>query len=238
MALIPLSVFAAETFQFTILGIDCEACAPAIRSALKGIKGVRDPKLDWKAGVATVQIPDGFDKTKIKTAIDKIGYEAVFPGEEQKDMKPLPADVVRTLDIVSYDGKQKVDFPKILAPGKVTVVDYGAEWCSPCKFQDARLQHYVRGNPRVAVRRVDVGRWDNAAARQATKEFRTEALPYVRVYGPDGKFVGDVTGGSWTTFSSCWSKHRAVADLTARRRNGLAFTFLLLMLAVAPAAYA
>jgi thiol-disulfide isomerase/thioredoxin len=200
---------AEETFRFTVLGIDCEACAPPIVKALKGVDGVRDAKLDWKAGVATVQIPQGFEKAKMKGALDAIGYEAVFPGEEQKDLKPLSGDVVKTLDIVSYDGKQKVDVKGVLAPGKVTVLDYWAEWCSPCKFQDARLQHLVQANPKVAVRRVDVGKWDNAAARQATAEFRLGALPYVRVYDSSGKFVGAVTGGSWDKLLELVQKAKA-----------------------------
>jgi copper chaperone CopZ/thiol-disulfide isomerase/thioredoxin len=188
---------AAETFQFTVLGIDCKECAPPIVKALNGIKGVQNAKLDWRAGLATVEIPEGFEKAKIKTAIDAIGYEAVFPGETKKDLQPLPDEVAQRLDIVSYDGKQKIDVKGVLAPGKVTILDYWAEWCSPCKFQDARLQHLVMANPKVAVRRVDVGKWDNAAARQATADFRLAALPYARVYDSSGKYVGSVTGGSW-----------------------------------------
>ena len=82
-------------------------------------------------------------------------------------------------------------------PGKVTILDYWAEWCSPCHLLDVRLQHLVAGNPRLAVRRVNVGKWDNAAAKQATTEFRVAALPYVRVYDAKGKFVGAETGGPW-----------------------------------------
>ena len=196
----PAAAAAAETFKFTVLGIDCEACSPPILKALAGISGIQNPKLDWKKGTATVEIPAGFDKGKIKKTLDGIGYEAVFPGETQKDLKPLPPEVVKTLDIVSFDGKTKVDIAKVLAPGKITVLDYWAEWCSPCHFQDARLQHLLQGDPRVAVRRIDVGKWDNAAAKQATSAFRMEALPYVRVYDARGKFVGAVTGGSWDQF--------------------------------------
>lgn len=206
---LPVAAAAGETFQFTILGIDCKECAPPILKALNGIKGVQNAKLDWRKGLATVEIPAGFDRTKIKTAVDAIGYEAVFPGEEQKDLKPLPEEVVRTLDIVSYDGKQKIDVRSVLSPGKVTVLDYWAEWCSPCKFQDARLQHLVKANPKVAVRRIDVAKWDNAAARQATAEFRLGALPYVRVYDASGKFVGAVTGGSWDQFLKVLEKAQA-----------------------------
>ena len=89
------------------------------------------------------------------------------------------------------------------------VLDYWAEWCSPCKFQDARLQHLVKANPKVAVRRIDVAKWDNAAARQATAEFRLGALPYVRVYDASGKFVGAVTGGSWDQFLKVLEKAQA-----------------------------
>lgn len=197
---LPAVAGAGEVFQFTVLGIDCEACGPPILKALNGIRGVSNATLDWKKGIATVEVSEGLDTGEIKKTLDGIGYEAVFPGETQKDLKPLPPEIVKTLDIVSFDGKTKVDIGKALGSGKVTVVDYWAEWCSPCHFLDARLQHLLKGNPRVAVRRIDVGKWDNAAAKQATSEFRLEALPYVRVYDARGKFVGAVTGGSWDQF--------------------------------------
>lgn len=208
-ALVVPATAAAETFQFTVLGIDCKECAAPIVKALKGLKGTNNVKLDWKAGVASVELPQEFHKAKIKTALDAIGYEAVFPGETQKDLRPLPEDIVKTLDIVSYDGQRKIDVKSLIAPGRVTVLDYWAEWCSPCKFQDARLQHLVRANPKVAVRRIDVGKWDNAAARQATADYRLAALPYVRVYDASGKFVGAVTGGSWDKFLQLLEKAQA-----------------------------
>jgi copper chaperone CopZ len=191
------TMHAQERLTFTVVGIDCEACAPPILRALKGISGVRNVSLDWKAGVATVEVPDGFDKEKLRSALKNIGYEAVFAGEERKDLAPLPEDVRRALDIASASEGDKIDLAKTLVPGKITVLDYWAEWCSPCHLLDIRLQHLVAANPKLAVRRINVGKWDNAAARQATSDFRLEALPYVRVYDTRGKFVGAETGGMW-----------------------------------------
>ncbi len=188
---------ASEPLTFTVVGIDCEACAPPILRALKGVPGVRDPKLDWKAGTATVNVPDGFDREKIRVAIRDAGFEAVFSGEERHDLQPLPEDVRRTLDIASASDGEKIDVAKTIVLGKVTVLDYWAEWCNPCRLLEARLQHLVQANPRLAVRRVNVGKWDNAAAKQATSAFRVESLPYVRVYDTRGKFVGAETGGAW-----------------------------------------
>jgi len=188
---------ADEPLKFTVVGIDCEACAPPILKALKALPDVKNPKLDWKAGAATVEVPAGYDREKIRTALKDLGFEAVFPGEERADLKPLPEEAVARLDIAPASHGEKIDIAKTVVPGKITVLDYGATWCGPCHVLEARLQRLVMGNPGIAVRRVDVGKWDNAAAKQATSEFRIESLPYVRVYDASGKFVGAQTGGSW-----------------------------------------
>jgi thiol-disulfide isomerase/thioredoxin len=203
------SVFADQRLTFKVVGIDCEACAPPILRALKGVSAIRNASLDWKAGVATVEVPEGFDREKLRSALKNIGYEAVFAGEERKDLAPLPEDVRRALDIASASEGDKIDLTKTLVPGKVTVLDYWAEWCSPCHLLDIRLQHLVAANPRLAVRRINVGKWDNAAAHQATSDFRLEALPYVRVYDARGKFVGAETGGTWDRVLKLVDKARA-----------------------------
>ena len=208
---ITLPMQGAEPLTFTVVGIDCKACAPPILKALKGVAGVQNARLDWKAGTATVEVPDGFDREKIRKALQVIGYEAVFPGEVRKDLEALPDEVRRDLDISSASDGQKIDVAKTIVPGKVTVLDYWAEWCSPCHLVDIRLQHLVQSNPNLAVRRVNIGKWDNAAAAQATSEFRAEALPYVRVYDARGKFVGDATGGAWDKILELVEKARSRA---------------------------
>ena len=194
LAAIPLF---ADTITFKVVGIDCPACAPPIVKALESVDGVAKAKVDAKRGTATVEVPANFDRERLRTAISNAGFDAIFPGEKRKEMESLPADVVKTLDIVAYDGKKPVDLDAITVRGKVTVVDFYADWCGPCRVLETRLQRYMQAHSTVALRRVNIGHWDNAAAKQATKEFRTEALPYVRVYDGKGKFVSSVTGGMW-----------------------------------------
>jgi copper chaperone CopZ len=179
--MIPTLFFLA--YSFKVIGIDCAGCAPPIVKALRAVPGVTSAKVDTKSGLVTVEIPDGFDKSKLRAAVVNAGFET------EESFKALPPEVAKKLDIAPYDGKS-------LAAGKITVVDYYADWCGPCHVLEARLQRYMVAHPNVAVRRADIGKWDTRFAREATK-FGAEALPYIRVYDARGKFVAAVTGSMW-----------------------------------------
>lgn len=187
----------ADSFTFKVLGIDCASCAPPIVKALSAVPGVKNARVDAKAQTATVELPAQFDRETLRTAISNAGFVAVFPGEKPRDIEALPESVVRTLDIRAYTDGKRVDISSILAPKKVTIVDFYADWCGPCRVLEARLQHLMNGGrPDLALRRINIGHWDNAAAKQAT-ELHAEALPYIRVYDARGTFVTAVTGGMW-----------------------------------------
>lgn len=193
----PSASASADTFTFTVVGMDCAACGPPIVKTLESVDGVKHAKVDWKSKTATVELPSTFDKQKIRTALTDAGFESIFPGEERREIQPLPADVVKSLDIIEYNEGKRVDIPSLMAAGKITIVDFYGAWCGPCRVLETRLQHLMRGKSNLALRRVDIGKWDNEAAKQATREFHAEALPYIRVYDARGKFVGSVTGGMW-----------------------------------------
>jgi copper chaperone CopZ/thiol-disulfide isomerase/thioredoxin len=191
------SAAAADTLTFKVVGIDCPSCAPPIVKALNSVEGVTRARVDAKAKTAIVEVPAGFDREKLRAAVSGAGFEAVFPGEKPRDIEPLPPDVVKALDIRSFTDGHRVDLDRLVAPGKVTIVDFYADWCGPCHVLEVRLQHLMTGNKKnLAVRRVNIGKWDNDAAKQAT-ELRAEALPYIRIYDARGKFVTAVTGGMW-----------------------------------------
>lgn len=191
------SAAAAEPFTFTIVGMDCAACGPPIVKTLTAVEGVKSAKVDWKSETATVDVPAQFDRQKLRVALTNAGFESIFPGEERKEIQPLAPEILKTLDIIEYKDGKRVDIAKLMAPGKITIVDFYGEWCGPCRVLETRLQHLMRGQGNIALRRVDIGKWDNDAAKQATREFHAEALPYIRVYDAKGKFVASVTGGMW-----------------------------------------
>ncbi|MGB0372346.1 MAG: thioredoxin family protein [Opitutales bacterium] len=98
-------------------------------------------------------------------------------------------------------GKKKADFkdyrldgapinlPKILAPGKINMVDFYADWCGPCKKMEPELKKIIAANPDVALRKVDIVNWDTPVVDQ----FKIRSIPNVWVFDKGGKLVGKPT---------------------------------------------
>jgi copper chaperone CopZ len=184
----------AETFRFHVIGIECQLCAAPIQKALASTPGVERARVDWKKETAEVDVPPAFDKNNLKVALDNLGFVAVFPGETAKGFEPLAPEELAKLDIRRFDGKSAVDEKELSAQGKTTLIDYYADWCGPCKTLELRLERYMTAHSEIALRRVDIGKWDNTAARQITRQ-GAASLPYVRVYDGSGTLVGN--GGMW-----------------------------------------
>lgn len=194
-AAVPLG---AESLQFTVVSIDSKDGEAPVLKALNAIPGVRNARVeDWRAGTASVDVDEGFDRERLRTALRDVGFEAEFPGEPRKGLQPLPEEVRRTLDIASASEGPEIELAKVLVPGKVTLIDYWASWCGPCHLLDARLQRLARSQPKLAVRRVNVAKFDNPAGKQAAQEFGIRAIPYVRVYDTRGRFLGEDRDGNW-----------------------------------------
>lgn len=83
-------------------------------------------------------------------------------------------------------GGAAIDLPALLPKGKVTVVDFYADWCGPCRAIAPQLEALAKGDPRVAVVKVDIVNWDTPVANQ----FNLHSIPHMQVYDEAGRAVG------------------------------------------------
>src|SRR5437016_12691127 len=114
------------------------------------------------------------------------------PLKNQDDKLPAPAAIVagRGLQAEVISHGAQVDIAKHLALGNVTVVDFYADWCGPCKQLSPSLEQMARSDPEIALRKIDIVNWKTPVARQ----FNVNSIPQGNVYNRSRSLVGPVNG--------------------------------------------
>jgi thiol-disulfide isomerase/thioredoxin len=100
-----------------------------------------------------------------------------------------------------WNGLDKTDLttdgraaPLVPVLGKITVVDFWADWCVPCIALDQELAEVARRHPdAVAVRKINVIDTDSAAWQKYLAPGGFE-LPHAKVFGRDGKLLWERSG--------------------------------------------
>lgn len=124
---------------------------------------------------------------------------AAAPPDTRVAVKKMPAvvPVVEELkrraeepDISTITHGDRVNVPQQLAHGKVTIVDFYAMWCGPCRELAPVLDRMAREDADVAIRKVDIVRWGSPVADQ----YNIKAVPWLQVYGADGALVRTLGG--------------------------------------------
>jgi thiol-disulfide isomerase/thioredoxin len=76
--------------------------------------------------------------------------------------------------------------------GKVTVIEYGASWCEPCKRLTPLLMEYQASHRDVVVRQIDATTW--SAEELAQNVPGAVGLPVVVIISPEGKTLHTLVG--------------------------------------------
>lgn len=84
----------------------------------------------------------------------------------------------------------QVDINQHIALGNVTVIDFYADWCGPCRRLSPSLEQMARSDPEIALRKIDIVNWKTAVVQQ----FNIDSIPQVNVYDRSGRLVGTVEG--------------------------------------------
>lgn len=99
---------------------------------------------------------------------------------------PRPPDKIAQLNAPGA----AVDVAAALPAGYVTVVDFWSQSCEACGPLGERLETGVADEPRVVIRKVDVGDGDTPAAAA----YRIAALPHFFIYDKQKRLRYDLIG--------------------------------------------
>jgi thioredoxin len=73
--------------------------------------------------------------------------------------------------------------------GKITIVDFYADWCGPCKHIGPILEKIAEGNSDITLQKVNIDK-----QRDLAKEYNVTAIPHIFIYDKQGSQVDDILG--------------------------------------------
>lgn len=180
-----------QTYTFKIEGMSCDACASSATKILQGIKGVDNVNVSFDTKTAIVK--GNVTKADIKKVMKEMtNFEIIFEGGSL--VKPLTNEERAILDIITIKGGGKIKIKDHLSSGKITIFDFYADWCAPCRVFSPKVEHFIKNNPNIALRKVDIVNWKSEISKQLTKNYKMPALPFTLIFSAKGKLLGKVEG--------------------------------------------
>jgi len=171
--------------------LSCITCGNKVANKLKELPGVSQVAFSK----AKVEIGVAFNAEEVSTETilevsNSVGEKAVL-GAGRGNYAPPVAHAKETDTIVISRGEE-VTLSEHMALGKVTVVEFYANWCGPCRRVAIILNAIVSDRDDVAVRKIDIVEWDTPVAQQHMQS--VSELPYTVVFDKTGKEVRRITG--------------------------------------------
>ncbi|XP_060081004.1 uncharacterized protein LOC132560349 [Ylistrum balloti] len=96
----------------------------------------------------------------------------------------------------------KEEFDEFIADSKLSVIDFHATWCGPCKMIAPRIEALSNENTDVKFGKVDVDEVEEVA-----RKCEISAMPTFQFY-KSGKKVGDVVGANEAKIKELLMKHK------------------------------
>ncbi|HVJ14136.1 MAG TPA: thioredoxin family protein [Polyangiaceae bacterium] len=182
----------ARTTVLSLRQLDCSSCGDQLVEKMKQEDGVVSAKFDRRSAELTVVAAPSYDPLARANELKGDEKYEVVEGSGQGVYLPWTKAEAGDVSTLAADGKDLPDLQTHVVAGKVTVFDFGAIWCEPCRMLDEHMLGVIKQRPDVAYRKLDVGDWYTPLAKRYLTG--VQQLPYVIIYGKKGDVVGQIVG--------------------------------------------
>lgn len=195
LALLALGGIASAESRAVVLSLadlDCGECGGEAAKVLEGKKGVESARFDLGAAELHIRVDGSIDDEQLVAWVRTDDVKPVVGAGKGNYLPfaemPEGADV----EVISKAGEDVPSLEAAAVKGKITVIDFYAPWCEPCREVDAHLAKLLASRTDIAYRKINVVDWTTPVAKRHMK--KVAGLPYLVVLGKDGKELGKVTG--------------------------------------------
>lgn len=152
--------------------------------------------------VFLIIITSTYNKIEVQaTSLNITGPFEVFLGDDKKEKD-------HNGDIEVIKGGNTILIADYLIEGKITILDFYADWCGPCRALSPKLVKYAKANPNVALRKLDIVNWRSPLSKQMSKEYKLASIPFVLIFNEYGKLLGKVIGNDITSIKLIVSENQ------------------------------
>jgi len=185
---------AVRSRVFSIQGLDGGDTGDALAASFRTLPEVAAASFDLYSAELTLVADARLTDARVQAVVAGAGAGLrAVPGPGQgRYLPPLryppEADVV----VLTNHGAAVGPLERLRAPDRTTIFDFYADWCIACRPMDAHVRDFLRTHRGVAVRKLNLARWDSPLARELGPGLT--ALPHLVVFTPDGRrheFDGD-----------------------------------------------
>jgi thiol-disulfide isomerase/thioredoxin len=131
--------------------------------------------------------------------ISEMGFVAIQGAGKGAYVPPVKFAPHMDVRWISKQG-ELVKLEEHLASGKVTIFDFSATWCGPCKDVDHSLLALLQKYRNLAVRKINIVDWDRPIARQYMSQI--SQLPYLIIFDRLGKRHSEIVGRQLETLQN------------------------------------
>jgi thiol-disulfide isomerase/thioredoxin len=157
---------------------------------LEDLKGVHRADADLVHGELKVWTRAEVETPALVGSLTARGVDAVAGSGQGSYRRPPGFAPTADARIITLKGEDVEDLAPFAVPGKVTVFDFYADWCGPCRALDGHLRQIAAARSDVAIRKLNIVDFNSPLANH----FVGGAIPLLVIYNRSGHRMGELRG--------------------------------------------